>query len=722
MKSSEISSERPGLQFHIAEVVYGIIVLLWYILPLFVPSLGGFDPLTLASTLYGSPPAQAGAWVLVSILAWAAPILCIWKIASFFLHKPVPFLADPEQFLPILFNLIISGIVVALVVLHMVNQAQSAKYFAALPPLTYLVGAISVGYNGVFIVMLIASNSRRDEAYREYLAFRRTSEDRVRGVFAVVQRQGIQRKLLLTFVPMIVIIIFVLSFFLLRDFSSTILAAVNANGQGLADRTASVVKASPGDKDRISLDDYFSAESKKNAAASGATSAFRYNTLSFFRRDSKAGGFIVWASTDKKLIDKRDPKDLTLAQPTSRYNPANESYEFLAPVTLSNIFIGYVMVDYARDVIYEPYFRTQVKVFVIAALFMYASIFLIYLFGRAIVFPILFLRMSVNSIANVLTSMIKGKVRPIADLLQYKDRITTHDEIKLLSGEVSNMTTVIRGVIPYISGSTLQAASRDKPTTERRNLTFLFTDIRGFTSISESMSPEKVVEMLNHYLDLQATIIHDNNGEVDKFVGDEMMATFKGQRRDLDACKAAIEIRRGMAREKELARAQGKDSVSIGIGINSGPVVFGSMGAKDRMDFTSIGDTVNLAARLEGTNKEYNTKTLITEAVYAKVKDAFICREVDLVKVKGKSQPARIYELLQDIKGSNEKLQRMRKVFEESLALYRKQKWDLAAKGLAALVKEYKDETSEVFLSRIDAFRKTPPGKDWDGVFERTSK
>jgi len=200
------------------------------------------------------------------------------------------------------------------------------------------------------------------------------------------------------------------------------------------------------------------------------------------------------------------------------------------------------------------------------------------------------------------------------------------------------------------------------------------------------------------------------------------MATFKGPKRDLDACKAAIEIRRGMAREKELARAQGKDAVSIGIGINSGPVVFGSMGAKDRMDFTSIGDTVNLAARLEGTNKEYNTKTLITEAVYAKVKDAFICREVDLVKVKGKSQPARIYELLQDIKGSNEKLERMKKVFEDSLALYRKQKWDAAAKGLAALVKDYKDETSEVFLGRIAAFREAPPGKDWDGVFERTSK
>jgi class 3 adenylate cyclase len=407
-----------------------------------------------------------------------------------------------------------------------------------------------------------------------------------------------------------------------------------------------------------------------------------------------------------------------------RENEQNKSFEYLAPIFLGkeSVFIGYVMVDYARDVIYEPFFRTQVKVFTIAALIMYISIFLIYLFGRNIVFPILFLRMSVSSIANVLQNMIKGKLKFSSELLQYKDRVTTHDEIKGLSDEVGHMTTVIRGVIPYVSASTLKHSERETPTTERRNLTFIFTDIRGFTSISESMSPDKVVEMLNHYLDLQATIIQSNGGDVDKFVGDEVMAMFEGPRRDANACKAAIEIRKGMAREKELAKAQGRDSVSIGIGINSGPVVHGSMGAKDRMDFTSIGDTVNLAARLEGTNKEYGTKTLLTAAVYDKVKDAFLCREIDLVTVKGKTQPVRIFELLQESKSSNEKLDRMKKVFEESLALYRKCKWDAASKGFALLVKEFKDEASEVFLGRIADFRETPPPKDWDGVFHRTTK
>lgn len=709
-----------NLQFHIAEVVYSIIVLLWYILPFIIPGQGRFDPLTLASSLYGSPPSQPAAWVLVSILAWVVPVICIWKIAAFFLDKMVPVLADPAQLIPILLNLLASGIVAALVVLHMLNLAHTAKYFSTLPVLTYVVVAISLGWNGVFIVRLIALDSRRDQAYREYLEFRRSSDGKERGVLSVVlQRQGIQRKQVLTFVPMILVIIAVMAFFLLRDFSSTILAAVKANAFGLAQRTATV--ASSNVTDQIALDDYFIGEQKQNDNSTGA-SAFHYNTLTFYQQ--KSGVMIVRDSTNRQLLNGPPSSDPKLTEPTMRYNAATGAYEFLTPVTLGKArqYIGYVMVDYARDVIYEPYFRTQVKVFTIAAIFMYASIFLIYLFGRAIVFPILFLRMSVNSIANVLTNMIKGKVRPVAGLLEYKDRITTHDEIKDLSGEVNHMTAVIRGVIPYISGSTLQAASKDKPTSERRNLTLLFTDIRGFTTISESLPPEKVVEMLNHYLDLQASIVHDNNGEVDKFVGDEMMATFKGPKRDLDACRSAIEIRKAMAKEKELAKAQGRESVTIGIGINSGPVIFGSMGAKERMDFTSIGDTVNLAARLEGTNKEYGTKTLITEAVYEKVKDAFLCREIDLVTVKGKSQPARIYEVLQEAKGSAEKLHRMKKVFEDSLELFRKRKWDAADKGFRSLVDDLNDDASVVFLDRIREFRESPPPKNWDGVYHRTSK
>lgn len=714
--------EQSPLQLHIAEAAFSVLVVLWYVLPYLITAPGPFHPLGLAGILYGTPPSAPLAAVVVTVLAWVVPLVCIWKIASYFLAKALPVLCEPRWLIPILLNLASSGIVVALVVLHIVNQGTSPHYFASFPPFTYVVVGVAVIYNGYFIVMLIGSLSRRHVAYQEYLEFRRTDEGSAKGVMSIVQRQGIQRKLLATFVPLILVIIVVMAFFLLRDFRSTILAAVTANGQGLAERTASVVKSQA--DSIIGLKDYLDAERKKNDSSTAQNASFRFNALTMFLKDSKIDfhKLAITAGSPDVLDSRTATVEPAFEQTMSRTNASADTLEFLAPVTLSKQFIGYVQVDYARSVIYAPYYKTTIKVVVIAALFMYASVFLIYLLGRNIVFPILFLRMSVSSIAGILQNMIKGTLRPSAELLQYKDRVTTHDEIKMLSGEVNHMTAVIRGVIPYISTSTLKHSERDKPTTERRNLTFLFTDIRGFTTISESMSPDKVVEMLNHYLDIQSTIIHDHGGEIDKFVGDEVMAMFEGAKRDHNACKAAVEIRKAMAQEKELAKAQGRESVSIGIGINSGPVVFGSMGAKERMDFTSIGDTVNLAARLEGTNKEYATKTLLTAAVYDKVKDQYICREIDLVTVKGKTQPARIYELLQETKVGSEKLGRMKKVFEESLALYRKQKWDAAEKGFRTLVTEFKDETSAIFIARVAEFRENPPKKDWDGVFVRTSK
>jgi adenylate cyclase len=714
--------QRSKLGVLVAEVAYSAIIIAWYVLPFVSATLGGFNPRTLGEMLYGANPAAAGALWAVTGMAYLVPLICLWKIASLFLPPRLAVVADPEHPVPILLNIVSSGLVVALVVLDLVNRAANASYFAGFPPVTFAVAVISLAYNGYFIVMLILSLSKRDIAFQEYLEFRKTGGQQPSTPEAIVQRQGIQRKLILTFVPLILVIISVLAVLLLRDFSRTILAAVNANGEGLADRTASVVKANPTDKDRISLDDYFAAEAKKNVPTASSTSTFRFNTLSFFRRDVKAGGFVIWGSTDRAIIGTHMPQMDAFTQTISRYNPKAKTYEYLAPVSLSSTFIGYVKVDYARDVIYEPYFRTQVKVFVIAALFMYASIFLIYFFGRTIVFPILFLRMSVNSVANVLSNMIKGKMRFSSELLQYKDRVHTHDEIKLLSGEVNHMTNVIRGVIPYISQSTLQHADQGKPTTESKELTFLFTDIRGFTTLCEGMEPEKVVELLNHYLDLQTSIIAANDGDVDKYVGDEMMAQFDGKRKEINACKAGLEIRRAMADEARKAAEAAGTVISIGIGINTGQVVHGSVGAKDRMDFTSIGDTVNLAARLEGANKQYGTGSLITEAVHEKVEGEYLCREIDLMTVKGKNLPVRIYEIIREKKGATERDERFKKLFETSLALYRKQKWDSAEKGFTSLAKDYNDETSTVFLKRVALFRKDSPPKNWDGVFNLTVK
>ena len=228
--------------------------------------------------------------------------------------------------------------------------------------------------------------------------------------------------------------------------------------------------------------------------------------------------------------------------------------------------------------------------------------------------------------------------------------------------------------------------------------------------------------MLNHFLDIQSSVIIANGGDVDKFVGDEVMAAFDGPNKEQNACKTSIEINKAIAEEKELAQAAHQNIIAIGTGINTGPVVSGSVGARDRMDFTSIGDTVNLAARLEGVNKQYGTKTLISGAVYEKVKDLYLCREVDWLTVKGKMKTVIAYELLQTHEHAAKRLVDMKRIFEEGLVFYRAQKWSSAAKAFGFLKEDMNDEASTVFLGRIDFFKANPPGKEWDGVFRLSVK
>ncbi len=209
---------------------------------------------------------------------------------------------------------------------------------------------------------------------------------------------------------------------------------------------------------------------------------------------------------------------------------------------------------------------------------------------------------------------------------------------------------------------------------------------------------------------------------MDKFVGDEMMAFFEGPNKEINACRAAMQIRHAMMEEKERREKEGLPVVSIGIGINTGPVVFGSVGARDRMDFTSIGDTVNLAARLEGANKAYGSKSIITEAVYDEVKEHFLCRELDFIAVKGKNEPVRIYEILQETLSAHPKLLQIKDLFEDGLVSYRKRKWETAAAAFGKNVDKYGDAPSKVYLERIDHFTKNPPAAEWDGVFRMTVK
>ncbi len=189
---------------------------------------------------------------------------------------------------------------------------------------------------------------------------------------------------------------------------------------------------------------------------------------------------------------------------------------------------------------------------------------------------------------------------------------------------------------------------------EKKDLTVLFSDIRGFTTISETYgNPQLLVAHLNEYLQSMTDIVFKYNGTLDKYVGDEIMAFWGApvelENHALDACKAALQMGIDLEILNQNWTAQGRPILKIGIGLNSGEMVVGNMGSSSRMDYTLMGDNVNLGARLEGTNKVYGTLIIISEFTYEHVKDLVIVRELDLIKVKGKTKPVKIYELI-DVK------------------------------------------------------------------------
>ncbi len=253
---------------------------------------------------------------------------------------------------------------------------------------------------------------------------------------------------------------------------------------------------------------------------------------------------------------------------------------------------------------------------------------------------------------------------------------------------------------------------------EERTATILFSDIQGFTSYSEGKSPKEVLEALNEVLSRISDIIEANQGVVDKFNGDAVMALFgvpiKGQRDTSNAIEAALAI--------ELALKEADGRLNARIGINTGLVVAGNLGSNNRLNYSVIGDTVNLSARLEGLTRLYNVNTIVSD--YSKnAAPEFEYQELDEVCVAGKSQSVRIFELIGSAENiSAKRLQEARK-FEFALSLYRVQKWDEAEAQLHKLLESGSNSSLyQTFLNRITHFREKPPSANWKGVFVFNSK
>ena len=261
------------------------------------------------------------------------------------------------------------------------------------------------------------------------------------------------------------------------------------------------------------------------------------------------------------------------------------------------------------------------------------------------------------ALARVLTkplSMLEQGIQVVArGDLRSLVAVDSDDEIGRLTKVFNQMITSLREKLlmeKYLSQSTVlnikehRDVSRLKLGGERKYVTALFSDARGFTALSEKMSPEEVVRIMNVYLNLQTTVIHQWGGIVDKFVGDEVMAIFEGRGMELNAVRAAMEIQSYCRALNEARAASGERTINIGIGLNSGDVVMGNMGSEDHMDYTVIGDNINIAARLCGVAQP--GQVLVSKAIADAVGDQASWRTLPPVMVKGKDQPIGIAEPL----------------------------------------------------------------------------
>ena len=257
--------------------------------------------------------------------------------------------------------------------------------------------------------------------------------------------------------------------------------------------------------------------------------------------------------------------------------------------------------------------------------------------------------------------------------------------------------------------------------------TIFFSDIKNFTGLSENMSPKELVASLNKYFTLACDIVLAHGGMLDKYIGDAIMAIFgaplQSEKHAADACLAAIEVQNELKKYYSVSDDKNGPVFETRIGLNSGKMVIGNIGSMKRLDYTAIGDNVNLASRLEGVNKEFGTRIIVSETTYEEVKDSIEARELDLIRVKGKQIPIRIYELICE-KGKMPPSQaRLVEKFHEGLSLYRSKKWKKAEGIFQEIMKSHpEDGPSRTYATRCRTLAKLGVPEDWDRVFVMTTK
>jgi adenylate cyclase len=345
-------------------------------------------------------------------------------------------------------------------------------------------------------------------------------------------------------------------------------------------------------------------------------------------------------------------------------------------------------------------------------------------------------------LAKSITKPVKQLARAAKSIgtgdLDTKVRIQTGDEMENLGQAFNDMVkglrerefikrTFERYVSPTVAAEIIRHPEMLRLGGHKKKVTIFFTDIGDFSTMSEKFSPEEVVTHLNEYFQGMSSAILDFDGTINQFLGDAIFA-YWGAPIDQDdhalrACRAALRCLEFLRKLEAKWVAEGLPARTYRFGINTGEVVVGNVGSSSRLKYTLIGDDVNLASRLENANKYYGTQILISEETYSLIKDQLVAREIDIIRVVGRSKPVKVYELMADKGGLDQNKARSLQHFEAGLKAYRRREWKAAAswfEQVLDLVPE--DIPSKVYVQRCNEYRKMPPSNDWRGVYELRAK
>ena len=365
------------------------------------------------------------------------------------------------------------------------------------------------------------------------------------------------------------------------------------------------------------------------------------------------------------------------------------------------------------------------------------------LFAVAVVIGLGLSAMGARRLVQALWRVVDGAKAIQAGNLAVQVPVTSRDEIGQLAEAFNRMAEELRTkerikdtfgkyVDPRVVAQLIDT-SKDMEQAERRVATILFSDLKGFTAISEQLTASAMVRLLNRYFTVVAEQIRAHNGVLEKYIGDAVMAFWAppfstGDDHAASACLAALAHREAVAALRPelpdlLGLRRNVPELTVRMGLATGEVVVGTVGAPTAKSFAAIGDITHLASRLEGVNKVYGTSVILAEETYRLAQTVVETRELDTVVVAGKSEPVRIYELVGRAGEVAASLQELRELYVEGLQAYRRRDWDAAGRCFAKCLELVpSDGPATVLRDRCTIFAATPPAPDWDGVWHLAEK